>query len=426
MTIKKFTGKTEEDATQKARQELGESCVIMNIRTVKPTGILKIFKSVFYEITAAIEEKDVVFSSSKSQNSIEYQHQKGRIDFVADEKLEIQSGGEKQQENYRPNANGYVQREPKKKMINQHEAEMKSQSVLEERLEHLQNFLENKLSQQEDKTETFIEQPFLNENISYIKMVYKTLLENEVNERYANQLLDETEKATRSATSLDYLLSNIYQKMVLKFGQAKPITKGKHNPKIIFFVGPTGVGKTTTIAKLASKLKMEQHQKIALLTADTYRIAAAEQLRIYANILDTPLSVIYTTQELKSAILKVIDYDFVLVDTAGFSHKNQEQRMDMKQLVESVDGEYDKTVYLVVSATTKYRDLVQIADSYKDIANYQLLFTKLDETDTYGNIYNLKQYTGAELSYVTVGQNVPDDISVFNTQKIVRNLLGGN
>ena len=88
-------------------------------------------------------------------------------------------------------------------------------------------------------------------------------------------------------------------KMVLKFGQAKPITKGKHNPKIIFFVGPTGVGKTTTIAKLASKLKMEQHQKIALLTADTYRIAAAEQLRIYANILDTPLSVIYTTQELK-------------------------------------------------------------------------------------------------------------------------------
>jgi len=426
MTIKKFTGKTEEDATQKARQELGESCVIMNIRTVKPTGILKIFKSLFYEITAAVEEKDVVFPSSKLQNPTEYQQQKGRIDFVADEKLEIQSGGEKPQENYRPNSNGYVQRDPKKKMINQHEAEIKSQSVLEERLEHLQNFLENKLSQQEDKTEAFIEQPFLNENISYIKMVYKTLLENEVNERYANQLLDETEKVTRSATSLDYLLSNIYQKMVLKFGQAKPITKGKHNPKIIFFVGPTGVGKTTTIAKLASKLKMEQHQKIALLTADTYRIAAAEQLRIYANILDTPLSVIYTTQELKSAILKVIDYDFVLVDTAGFSHKNQEQRMDMKQLVESVDGEYDKTVYLVVSATTKYRDLVQIADSYKDIANYQLLFTKLDETDTYGNIYNLKQYTGAELSYVTVGQNVPDDISVFNTQKIVRNLLGGN
>ena len=81
---------------------------------------------------------------------------------------------------------------------------------------------------------------------------------------------------------------------------------------------------------------------------------------------------------------------------------------------------------MVVSATTKFRDLVQIADSYKDIANFQLLFTKLDETDTYGNIYNLKQYTGAELSYVTVGQNVPDDIYVFDTQKIVRNLLGGN
>jgi len=426
MTIKKFTGKTEEETTQKAKQELGENCVIMNIRTVKPTGILKIFKSVFFEITAAVEEKDVVFSPSKLQNTTEYQQQKGRIDFVADEKLEITSEVEKKQDIFRTDFNGNGIRNQKIKMTNQYESEINSQSVLEEKLENLQNFLENKLSRQEDKMETFVEKPFLNETISYMKMVYKTLLDNEVNERYANQLLDETEKATRSATSLDYLLSNIYQKMVLKFGQAKPITKGKHNPKIIFFIGPTGVGKTTTIAKLASKLKMEQHQKIALLTADTYRIAAAEQLRIYANILDTPLSVIYTTQELKSAILKVIDYDFVLVDTAGFSHKNQEQRMDMKQLVESVDGEYDKTVYLVVSATTKYRDLVQIADSYKDIANFQLLFTKLDETDTYGNIYNLKQYTGAELSYVTVGQNVPDDIYVFDTQKIVRNLLGGN
>jgi flagellar biosynthesis protein FlhF len=99
--------------------------------------------------------------------------------------------------------------------------------------------------------------------------------------------------------------------------------------------------------------------------------------------------------------------------------------MDMKQLVESLDSEYDKEVFLVVSATTKYNDLVQIADSYKEIADYRLIFTKLDETSAYGNIYNLKQYTGAELSYVTVGQNVPDDISIFDTQKIVRNLLGG-
>lgn len=426
MTIKKFMGKTEEEATQKARHELGESCVIMNIRTVKPNGILKLFKSVFFEVTAAVEEKDVVFSSSRLQNTTDYEQQKGRIDFVADEKLEKINYGDEQQASYRPKVNEYRKKEIVSKMMIKPEVEMNSQSVLEERLEHLQNFLETKLSKHEEKKENFIEEPFIKENISYMKMIYKTLLENEVSERYANQLLDEIEKATRSATSLDYILSNIYQKMILKFGQAKPITRGKHNPKVIFFVGPTGVGKTTTIAKLASKLKMDQHQKIALLTADTYRIAAAEQLRTYANILNTPLSVIYTTQELKAAILKVIDYDFVLVDTAGFSHKNQEQRMDMKQLVESVDGEYDKTVYLVVSATTKYRDLVQIADSYKDIANYQLIFTKLDETSAYGNIYNLKQYTGAELSYVTVGQNVPDDIYVFDTQKIVRNLLGGN
>ena len=417
MTIKKFIGKTQEEASLKAKQELGEHCVIMNVKSVKPSGIFRLFRSTVFEVTAAIEEKESFPVPNNNIEKSDFSTQMERINFIADEKIDLK-------ENVLTQSKPNVVSQPERQRSN-HILEEKNVG-LEEKIENLQSLLETKLSEKNQQKSFFQEEPFVKENLTYVKAIYKTLLENEVDERYANQLLDEVDKVMRSATSLDYILSTMYQKMVLKLGQPRTISLGMRRPKVLFFVGPTGVGKTTTIAKLASKLKMEQHKKVALLTADTYRIAAAEQLRTYANILDTPLSIIYSVQELRSSIMKVIDSDFILVDTAGFSHKNEEQRMDMKQLVESLDSDYEKEVFLVVSATTKYKDLIQIADSYKEIADYRLIFTKLDETSAYGNIYNLKQYTGAELSYVTVGQNVPDDINIFDTQKIVRNLLGGN
>jgi flagellar biosynthesis protein FlhF len=237
--------------------------------------------------------------------------------------------------------------------------------------------------------------------------------------------MEDLEKIARSGTNMDVILSNIYQKMILKFGQPKTIELSIGQPKVVFFIGPTGVGKTTTIAKIASKYKVDMGKKVAFLTADTYRIAAAEQLRTYANILDTPLTIIYSAEEMNAAIQRVSDYDLVLVDTAGFSHKNDAQRADIKQLIESLDKKYEKEVYLVISATTKYKDLLEIADIYHEIADYKVVFTKLDETTSYGNILNIKLYSGAELSYTTNGQNVPDDIEVFSTQKIVKQLLGG-
>ncbi len=114
----------------------------------------------------------------------------------------------------------------------------------------------------------------------------------------------------------------------------------------------------------------------------------------------------------------------VFVDTAGFSHKNTPQREDMKKLLDGIDGKYQKEVYLVLSATTKYKDLLEIVDIYREITDYKFIFTKLDETTTYGNLLNIKLYAGAELSYMTIGQNVPDDIAIFDTQKIVKQLLG--
>jgi flagellar biosynthesis protein FlhF len=213
--------------------------------------------------------------------------------------------------------------------------------------------------------------------------------------------------------------------MILKFGNSSEIQPAEKGPKVVFFIGPTGVGKTTTIAKIASKFSVDSEKKVALLTADTYRIAAADQLHTYANILEVPFRVIYSTEEMEQALKDFRDYDFILVDTAGHSHHNEAQKENMKAFVHSLDGKAEKEVFLVLSATTKYSDLISIADAYSAITDYKLIFTKLDETDTLGNLLNIKLHTGTELSYVTCGQNVPDDIENFNPQKTVKQLLGG-
>jgi flagellar biosynthesis protein FlhF len=258
-----------------------------------------------------------------------------------------------------------------------------------------------------------------------VRILYSTLIKNEVHEKYVNQILDEVEKFIRPGNNVDLILPNIYQKLILKFGQPKTIELSGKKPNVIFFIGPTGVGKTTTIAKIASKYKVEYNRKVAFITADTYRIAATEQLRVYANILDAPMSIVYSVEEINAAIEKYMDYDLIFVDTAGFSHKNEQQREDTKKLLNGVSEDYRKEVYLVLSATTKYNDLMDIVDIYREISDYKLIFTKLDETSSYGNLLNIKLYADADLSYVTNGQNVPDDIEVFDTQKIVKQLLGG-
>lgn len=118
------------------------------------------------------------------------------------------------------------------------------------------------------------------------------------------------------------------------------------------------------------------------------------------------------------------DYDIVLIDTAGRSHKNEEQTEDIEKLIKVVPEE-ERDVYLVLSATTKYRDLVKITETYSKISRYNLIFTKIDETCCIGNILNIKMLTGASLSYLTSGQNVPDDIEKIDAQKIAKQLLGG-
>ncbi len=414
MTINKFQGKTKEEAIEKAKTEFGDNVVIMNVKEVKPKGVFRAFKSSTYEVTAAMEEKEQFINPLRALQTPQKNHDS--INLKADEKIEIPKPVNKSDPIHT------IDQEQKKMKILEKKTEDKN---LEERLDRLSDRIEKSLGEKEESEKMPVKGPS-SEELNFVRILYNTLLKNEVNEKYVNQILEEIERFIRPGNSVDMILSNVYQKLILRFGQPKTIDLNGPRPRVLFFIGPTGVGKTTTIAKIASKYKVGYDKKVAFITADTYRIAATEQLQVYANILDAPMSIVYSKEEMNEAIARFLDYDLVFVDTAGFSHKNDIQREDMKNLLQGINEEFTKEVYLVLSATTKYRDLLDIVDSYREITEYKLIFTKLDETTTYGNLLNVKLYSGAELSYTTNGQNVPDDIEVFDTQKIVKQLLGGN
>ena len=319
MTINKYQGKTKEEAIEKAKQELGEGAVVMNVKEIKPTGMFKAWKSSVFEVTAAKEEKDD-FVDPRQVADLAAKTVK-TLNLAADEKI---SPKEFSNDRTQDILSGRLTSAPELHAPELHASELHAKDGLEKRLENLSNILEKQLSveesrQKEVKEEEKEHQVVNPEGLQFIKMLYRTLLENEVNEKYVNQILDEAEKVMHSGSSVDVILSNVYQKMILKLGQPDTICVTGKKPRIIFFVGPTGVGKTTTIAKIASKYKLEMGMKIAFLTADTYRIAATEQLRVYANILDAPMSIIYSSEEMNAAIERVSEYDLIFVDTAGFS-----------------------------------------------------------------------------------------------------------
>ena len=187
------------------------------------------------------------------------------------------------------------------------------------------------------------------------------------------------------------------------------------------FIGPTGVGKTTTIAKLAARCSLQIKRKVSLITIDTYRIAAVEQLKTYARIMNIPLFVSYTPEEMRRSIAENRDSALILIDTAGRSQADGEQIIDLKNYFGGGSG---IEVMLVLSATTKNRDLRDITTRFSPIDAGKLIFTKLDETTTYGSIVNEAVRTKLPIAYFTAGQNVPDDIEAASPAKLARMLLG--
>ena len=186
-------------------------------------------------------------------------------------------------------------------------------------------------------------------------------------------------------------------------------------------VGPTGGGKTTTLAKLAARFALEENAGVAFITSDTYRIAAVEQLKTYANILNVPLDVVYSPDEMKKCLNRHKDKQLVLIDTAGRSHYNEEQMLDLERLL-SVDEEME--IHLVLNANTAYNDIVEIVERFTGCFSGTVIFTKLDETRNIGNIFNVMyRFDTLDISYITNGQNVPDDIHVAEPNQITDMLM---
>ena len=191
--------------------------------------------------------------------------------------------------------------------------------------------------------------------------------------------------------------------------------------KIITFVGPTGVGKTTTMAKLAAQFSLYLNKKVALITIDTYRIGAVEQLRTYGEIMGIPIDVVMTPKELKHIVDKHRDKDLVLIDTAGRPSKSSAQIRELKGFLEQIEvGE----TCLVLSSTTRGRDLLKIVEDFRIVGYDSLIFTKVDETEILGPIVDIVSRTDVPVRYITNGQNVPDDIEEATPEKLAKLILG--
>ncbi|MBI9017117.1 MAG: flagellar biosynthesis protein FlhF [Phycisphaerae bacterium] len=256
--------------------------------------------------------------------------------------------------------------------------------------------------------------------------MYLDLVQREVADEIARELIDHVQRdmtgdQIQSVDLVRNKLVNIMDNMISTAGPVCPNLNG--NARVVVLIGPTGVGKTTSIAKIAANLKLRQNKKVGLITIDTYRIGAVDQLRMYSQIIDVPLKVVLTPGELRGAIDSMNDYDFVLVDTAGRSQKDDLKLQELKTFIDAAKAD---EVHLVLSSTANQSHMLSAAERFKSIGVDRIILTKLDEAISFGVILSVMKKVDASISYVTTGQAVPDDIEVAGGQKLARMMLGLN
>jgi flagellar biosynthesis protein FlhF len=193
-------------------------------------------------------------------------------------------------------------------------------------------------------------------------------------------------------------------------------------PRVIAFVGPTGVGKTTSLSKLLTNRKIYQGRRMAVISADTYRIGAIEQLKKVANIAHVPLAVVYKPSQVVRAIQAYHDKDVIFIDTAGRSQSNHQHLQSLKEFMAAAKPD---EIHLVVAANTRLQDMIETADRFAKVPFHRYLFTKLDETSGYGNVVNLLRHNEKPLSFLSYGQKVPDEIKWAKSLEFARMLISG-
>jgi flagellar biosynthesis protein FlhF len=258
--------------------------------------------------------------------------------------------------------------------------------------------------------------------------LYGDLVANDVEPLIALRLCEYAQRALTdqdgdgAAGAVDAERARLFLRRVIAdfIPVAPPIQLDPGKMRVAALVGPTGVGKTTTLAKLAAYAQLHLKQKVALLTLDTYRMAAVDQLQQYAQILQVPMHVALTVEDMRSALRFYQDRALVLIDTPGHSPKDTETLGQLRGLLDELP---DVETHLVLSATTKPRDLTEIAARYEPLHPTRLLFTKLDETSTFGPILSTLARVKRPLSYLGTGQEVPDALELATSRRVADLIL---
>lgn len=396
MIIKRYLVSNMNEALTRIRYELGKDAIIISQRKVRKPGIKGLFSGKLIEVTAAVENSSSEIKNSQKKDE-EFKDSLESIKKIIKDEGSIERNKSQAVENkfLENNKNPYEQVGNKKEISNVNSDVASVHKEVTE-LKTLLNKVIDNTSKNEKRDplecrldELDIDEDFYEEIINLARSNFK---EN----------IDEQEA-----------LKKIFAESIL---EATESLSGR-----VVLIGPTGVGKTTTIAKLAGRLALIEKKNVGLITVDTYRIGAIEQLKTYAEIMNIPFRVVITIKEMQEAIKSMENCDIVLIDTTGRSSKNAMQISELRAFVQKANPDH---ISMVISATTKNKDIKSILEGYSALEYDNVIITKLDETTVYGSLYNIAKRANKPINFITTGQNVPDDIKIPTNKVIARFILG--